>query len=58
MDPENEMGELCGKLGGCFIDLMSGKYRINPLEPKLWDMGGEEMGAPIEAQQSGSDGER
>ena len=58
LDPENEMGELCGKLGGCFIDLMSGKYRINPLEPKLWDMGGEEMGAPIEAQQSGSDGER
>ena len=41
LDPENEMGELCGKLGGCFIDLMSGKYRINPLEPKLWDMGGE-----------------
>lgn len=58
LDPENEMGELCGKLGGCFIDLMSGKYRINPLEPKLWDMGGEEMGAPIEAQQSGFDGER
>lgn len=41
LDPENEMGELCGKLGGCFIDLMSGKYRINPLEPKLWDTGGE-----------------
>ena len=41
LDPENEMGELCGKLGGCFIDLTSGKYRINPLEPKLWDMGGE-----------------
>ena len=41
LDPENEMGELCGKLGGCFIDLMNGKYRINPLEPKLWDTGGE-----------------
>ncbi len=41
LDPENEMGELCNKLGGCFIDLMSGKYRINPLEPKLWDIGGE-----------------
>ena len=41
LDPENEMGELCSRLGGCFIDLMSGKYRINPLEPKLWDMGGE-----------------
>lgn len=41
LDPENEMGELCGKLGGCFINLISGKYRINPLEPKLWDMGGE-----------------
>ena len=41
LDPENEMGELCSRLGGCFIDLMSGKYRINPLEPKLWNMGGE-----------------
>ena len=42
LDPENEMGDLSANLGGCFIDLMSGKYRINPLEPKMWDMGGED----------------
>ena len=33
--------DLCSNLGGCFIDLMSGQYRINPLEPKLWDDGSE-----------------
>mgnify|MGYP006990223084 CR=1 FL=1 len=42
MDPEHEMGELCNNLGGCFVDLMSGRYRINPLEPKLWDVDGED----------------
>ena len=26
-------------LGGCFIDLMSGEYIINVLEPKTWDDG-------------------
>ncbi|MDE7242450.1 MAG: ATP-binding protein, partial [Oscillospiraceae bacterium] len=38
LDPEHEMGELCANLGGCFVDLMSGQYRINPLEPKVWDV--------------------
>lgn len=42
LDPEHEMGELCANLGGCFVDLMSGRYRINPLEPKLWDVDGED----------------
>ena len=42
LDPEHEMGELCTNLGGCFVDLMSGRYRINPLEPKLWDVDGED----------------
>ncbi len=37
MDPEHELIDLCGNLGGCFIDLMSGQYRINPLQPKLWN---------------------
>ena len=36
LDPEHELPEICGELGGCFADLMSGQYLINPLEPKLW----------------------
>ena len=43
LDPEHELVDLCNSLGGCFIDLMRGQYRINPLEPKVWDDGGEEM---------------
>jgi type IV secretory pathway VirB4 component len=47
LDPEHEMGDLCNDLGGCFVDLMSGQYRINPLEPKVWDVDGEDdPGAP------------
>ncbi|MBO4676995.1 MAG: type VI secretion protein [Oscillospiraceae bacterium] len=42
LDPEHELMDLCQNLGGCFIDLMSGRYIINPLEPKLWDVDGEE----------------
>ena len=53
LDPEHELIDLCHNLGGCFVDLMDGRYRINPLEPKAWD-----VGAPIEAQRSGFDGER
>ena len=41
LDTEHELVDLCSNLGGCFIDLMSGQYRINPLEPKLWDDGSE-----------------
>jgi type IV secretory pathway VirB4 component len=40
LDPEHEYVELCENLGGCFIDLMSGQYMINPLKPKTWDEGG------------------
>ena len=39
LDPEHELPEICGELGGCFADLMSGQCLINPLEPKLWDDG-------------------
>ena len=47
LDPEHELVDLCRNLGGCFIDLISGQYRINPLEPKLWDVEGEDdPGAP------------
>lgn len=42
LDPEHEYIELTKNLGGTFIDLMSGKYIINVLEPKLWSTGDEE----------------
>ena len=41
LDAEQEYKDLCNNLGGCYIDLMSGEYIINPLEPKEWsDTGG------------------
>ncbi len=36
LDPEMEYVDLTKNLGGCFIDLMSGEYIINVLEPKSW----------------------
>ena len=39
LDPEMEYKDLTENLGGCFIDLMSGEYIINVLEPKAWDDG-------------------
>ena len=36
LDPEMEYVDLTKNLGGCFIDLMSGEYIINVLEPKAW----------------------
>jgi hypothetical protein len=47
LDPEHEYADLAEALGGCFIDLMSGEYIINPLEPKTWDESGEN-GDPAE----------
>ncbi|QNB48485.1 DUF87 domain-containing protein [Thermanaerosceptrum fracticalcis] len=41
LDPEMEYEELTVNLGGCFIDLMSGEYIINVLEPKTWDENGD-----------------
>ena len=39
---------MCETVGGCFMDLMGGVYRINPLEPKCWDDGSgpEDRDAP------------
>jgi len=37
LDPELEYEELAINLDGVFVDLMSGKYMINVLEPKAWD---------------------
>lgn len=36
LDAEQEYEELCNNMGGCYLDLMSGKYIINPLQPKKW----------------------
>ena len=42
LDAEQEYKDLCDNLGGCYVDLMTGEYIINPLEPKEWsDNGGE-----------------
>lgn len=41
LDAEHEYDALCNNLGGYFVDLMSGEYMINPLEPKLWNDGEE-----------------
>jgi len=48
LDPEHEYEDLTLNLGGCFIDLMSGQYIINVLEPKTWDENGspEDKEAP------------
>ena len=36
LDPEAEYEDLTKALGGCYIDFMNGRYKINPLEPKDW----------------------
>lgn len=36
LDAEGEYGELAHALGGCYLDYLSGKYIINPLQPSLW----------------------
>ena len=46
LDPEHEYVELTENMGGCFVDLMSGEYIINVLEPKTWD----ENGSPEDAE--------
>ena len=37
LDPEAEYQELCENLGGCYLDYLSGKYVINPLQPLAWN---------------------
>lgn len=46
LDPEMEYEDLTLNLGGCFIDLMSGEFIINVLEPKSWD----EIGDPKDTE--------
>ena len=42
LDPEAEYEDLCNNLGGCYIDFLSGEYKINPLEPKAWSDNNEQ----------------
>lgn len=50
LDPDDEYKDLTLALGGCYIDMMEGKYFINVLEPRLWstakDQGVEDKSAP------------
>ena len=46
LDPESEYQELCANLGGTYIDMMSGEYMINPLEPKAWGEAEKNIDAP------------
>ena len=41
LDPEAEYRDLCSNLGGTYIDMMSGEFMINPLEPKAWSSNDE-----------------
>lgn len=41
LDVENEYRDLTLGLQGIYLDMMSGEYLINVLEPKLWDESGE-----------------
>ena len=43
LDPEAEYEDLCNSLGGCYIDFLSGEFKINPLEPKAWSDNTEEI---------------
>ena len=54
LDAEHEQKEMCEAVGGCFMDLMSGQYLINVLEPKCWDDGGdpEDVEAPMAFRQT------
>lgn len=44
LDPEIEYRDLTENLCGCFIDLMTGEYIINVLEPKSWSDGDTDDG--------------
>lgn len=50
LDIEKEYEDLTNSFGGSYVDCMSGKFLINPLEPKMWseeeDAGQEDEYAP------------
>ena len=41
MDVEGEYEEITRRLGGSYLDVTSGEYLINPLEPRMWSSGEE-----------------
>lgn len=55
LDPESEYEEICTSLGGCYIDFLSGKYIINPLEPKSFGAGGEDNDNDMNERELGAD---
>jgi DNA-binding transcriptional MerR regulator len=46
LDCEDEYIDLTRELGGCHLDLMSGEYLINVLEPRVWGSDDEDTGKP------------
>lgn len=54
LDPESEYEEICSNLGGCYIDFLSGKYIINPLEPKSFGAGGEDNDTDMNERELGA----
>lgn len=43
MDVEGEYEEITRRLGGSYLDVTSGEYLINPLEPRMWSSGEEPL---------------
>ncbi len=54
LDPESEYEEICSNLGGCYIDFLSGKYIINPLESKSFGAGGEDNDTDMNERELGA----
>ena len=54
LDPEGEYQDLAENLGGCYIDLMTGEYKINLLQIRCWDEDGspDDTGAPMAFRQT------
>ena len=53
LDCEDEYIDLTRELGGCHLDLMSGQYLINVLEPRVW--GSDEQAEPAPNPRAGQD---
>lgn len=52
LDPENEYEELTVNLGGNNLNMMSGNYIINVLEPKRWNSGSDDNDADYATPES------
>ncbi|MDL2274258.1 DUF87 domain-containing protein [Oscillospiraceae bacterium OttesenSCG-928-G22] len=47
LDPDMEYVSLTRNLGGCYVDLMSGEYLINVMQPKAWEDSGSVLSQHI-----------